>query len=143
MRKEYFKETKIRIFIIVILSILSINIFITQEKFNLVYKYNSEQIETIFYIHENIPENSKILVPNIADRNYLYDLLIRYEYQRYDCNRKYLYNYLRGILKDSNYNHVVVDLSMMEPSQLDLLKDDNCFILLFENDLNIVFKYHP
>lgn len=130
-----------KIFLIIILGILALNIFVNYEKLNLVYKYNTEQIETIFFIHDNIPENSKILVPYIGNRTYLYELLIGYEYVIYNSKQENLYIYIKGVVICLKLKFVVIDTSITNPHQLDLLMNNKNFNVLFENDLNIVLEY--
>jgi len=139
-KKKKIKCSKIHIIPIIILLVLSFNVFINYLKLDVVYDFNSDEIETIFYIQENIPKNSKILVPDLKERNYIYELLIEYEYEYWDNSNKYFYDIIKGYLKSMNLKFIVINISIIEPKQLDHFKNDENFEILFENGYNIIFK---
>lgn len=141
MYEKRFKVPIIKIIIILILIILSFNIYLNYVKIELPYKYSSDQIETIFFIHRNVPENSEIFVPDISDKNYIYELLIGYKYRIYDSKHEHLYQYIKNKLIKLNIQYLIIDLSKISKIQLDFFKSDEKFIILFENEINIVVKY--
>ncbi|GAH03255.1 unnamed protein product [marine sediment metagenome] len=140
--KERSIKFKFEYLIVPILIILSFNVYINHEKIKLAYDFSSDQIDTIFFIQENIPENSKIIVPDLKYQNYVYDLLIGYECEKLDNSKKYFYVNTKGMMYSTSTRYLVVDISIIDKNDLNQFRDDENFEILYENDLNIVFKYN-
>lgn len=139
---ELFKFPKNENILIALLIILVLNVFTNYLEIDADYYFNGEQIETIFYVQENIPQNSTILVPDLDKQNYLYDLLIGYKLKMCDNSKRGLYDSIRGKLTSSKERFAIVDTSVMNPIDLKGFLSDEKFIILFRNDINIVLEYN-
>lgn len=141
MSEKLFKTPKVENFFIAILIILTLNIFVNYLRIDLVYDFPSDQIETIFFIQENIPKNSTIIVPDLRDKNYIYDLLIDHDIKFLNNKMLGFYDVAKGQLYSLKIAYLVIDLSAVELKYINQFRSDKGFKILYENDLNIVFKY--
>lgn len=141
---ELFNFPKSKNVIIAVLIILSLNIFVNYIRIDLYYDFSSGQVETLFFIQENIPRNSTILVPDLGKKNYLYDLLIDYKFKYMDNRKEHLYDNVRGSLYSWKVKYLVIDISVINRKQLELFLNDHIFEILYNNTQNILFVYkHP
>lgn len=139
--EKMFKFPKIENYIIIVLVILSLNLFIHNLNIGLYYRFSSDQVDTIFYISKNIPENNTILVPDLYKKNYLYDLLPDYDLIFLDNNKLGVYDIYKGILISMHKQYAIIDLTEINSKYLNQFKNDVRFKILYENNHNIVFKF--
>jgi len=142
MSENMFKFPKVENLVIGIFIILSLNIIINYLNIEIYYEFSSDQVDTIFFLNQNIPENSTILVPDLKEKNYLYDLLTKHELMFLDNTKIGVYDIYRGILISMNKEYLVIDIITINPKYLSQFQDYDRFETIFENDQNIVFKFH-
>ncbi len=111
------------------------------------YHFNDNQIESIFYMKENIPPNSKILVSNFTwyqDYNLiLYLLIYDYQYILWDFGQENSYNKTINYLSQYNISYLLMDLQLIHSTQLNyFFLNTEQFTNIYENNRNSIFKYN-
>ena len=106
--------------------------------------FEKEQIETIFYIKDNIPEDSKILVHWYGDtQDALYSLLSTYKIYDWDFSEgENNIIEIKEYIRDKHIEYVLLDLETVSSIELFNFTSDLHFEYLYENEVHIFFKYH-
>ncbi len=130
----------------IVLSTLLVSVFSTyiiHHKVYYSYYFEQEEIDTIFYIKEHVPEDSKILVhyyDGMGDA--LHSLLSTYRlYDREFSENENDILEIKEYIKDKNIEYVLLDLSTLNSTELYNFTSDYRFDKLYENDVHIFFEY--
>lgn len=108
------------------------------------YHYSDDQIESIFFIKENIPTGSKILVPDVAYSPagcWIYSLLNDHNTTVWDFSKPNWYNSTKIYLQQNNITYLVIDKLLTTSTQLsDFLMIYQNMTIIYQNNLNIIFE---
>ena len=131
---------KVESLIIAFLLISSFNTFLKHKRILYKYNFSQDQIEMMFYIQENISIDSKILASDLEGLRVIYFLIAEYEYfpWNFEINS---YNATKTYLNEVTIDYVLIDLTRINSTELNNFTNDIHFDNLFENDINILFKY--
>jgi len=124
---------------IVLISILSASF--ANRRIYTSYYFEQDQIETIFYIKENIPEDSKILVSDFGNGpNCLYSLLSTYDFHKWDFEfDKNTFNETLEYIIDERIEYILLDYTMINSTEKGYFTGYSDFDKMYENEYNIVF----
>lgn len=149
-REKYLsKIVNIEKFIVVIFLISSYSYFFINSVDNVYhgvgnYHYSDNQIDSIFFIKDNIPTGSKILVPDIVYSpagNWIYSLLNDHNTTVWEFSKPNCYNSTKSYLLQNNVKYLLIDLTLIQKTQLDLfLINFQNFEIIYQNELNIIFE---
>ena len=121
--------------------ISSFDTFLKHKRVLYKYNFSQDQIETMFYIQEEIPIDSKILTSDLEGLRVLYFLLTEYETSpwNFEINS---YNTTKIYLNEENIDYMLIDLTRINSTELNNYTNANHFENLYENDINIFFIYN-
>lgn len=141
--KKLFKGLDNEYLIIAAILIILLNVITRNIVYNVEHTYNftSDQTDTILYIQENIPNNYTILLPDLNEKNYLYNLLVGYKIKLYDNAKRGLYDATRGFLMTYNERYLVIDTTLINPLDYEQFLKDGEFLIIYSNNQNIIFWY--
>ncbi len=142
---------KIVMSLIIFVSFASLFIYIERDDYNLSlnYHYKDEQLASLFFIKENLPKDSILLVANITyspANNWIYDLIIDYEYIIWDFSGFNSYNTTKSYIFELNkyssteINYLLIDLKLISNTELVNFLEDPIFKIIYENRINIILK---
>ncbi len=142
--KKLFKDIPREQLIMGALFIILLNVILKDVAHDIehTYNFNSDQIDTILYIHQRVPKNYMLILPDLGEKNYLYDLLVGYDYKLYDNAKRGLYDKVRGFLTTYNERYAVIDLTLINPMDYEEFLNDEEFIIIYSNSQNIIFWYN-
>jgi len=133
-------------FLFVFLSLGNFIIFIynNENNFDKNYYFEDDQINTIFFIFDVVPENTIIFVPNFTENqvfNWIYSLLYNYQYFIYEDSLNITLDDFKINLLNYSADFLLIDLNHINSNLLnDIISDTNFFIKIFENKENLIFK---
>jgi len=132
---------KVESLVIAFLLISSFDTFLKHKRILYKYNFSQDQIEMMFYIQENITTDSKILTSDLEGLRVIYFLITEYEYflWNFEINS---YNTTITYLNEVTIDYVLIDLTRINSTELNNFTNDNHFENLYENDINIFFKYN-
>ena len=129
--------------IIVILLLISVfsSVFV-HKRIYLSYYFEKDQIDSIFYIKQNVPEDSKILVSDFNDGpNCLYNLLSTYKVYKWDFEfAENTFNETIDYIIEKKIEYILLDYTMINSTELSFFNNYLEFKNLYENDFNIIFE---
>ncbi|MFX0072593.1 MAG: hypothetical protein ACFFAO_16030 [Candidatus Hermodarchaeota archaeon] len=125
---------------IILISIISMSF--VNRRIYYTYYYEQDQVETMFYIKENIPENSRILVPDFGDtKNAFYNLLSTYKYYKWEYEfEDNSFNETLDYIEDNSIKYILLDLDLINSTEESYFKHYSDFEEIYENDRNIVYE---
>jgi len=138
------KFLKIENIIIILLLISSMGLFVNRSKASNEYYFNKDHIDTIFYIKDNIPENSKILV-NFYDGtgDALHSALSNYKLYDWEFSEgENNINEIKQYIVDKNIKFVLIDLETVNSTELDSFLLDPTYKNLFENEIHVLLEFN-
>ena len=105
--------------------------------------FEKDHIETIFYIKDNIPEDSKILVHFYEDTgDALHSLLSTYDLYDWEFSEgKNDVAAIKEYIRDKNIDYVLLDLETVSSIELYNFTSDPHFENLYENEIHMFFEY--
>ena len=130
----------------IVITILLISVFSTFIVHRNVYYhvyFEEEHFETIFYIKDNIPEDSKILVHFYDDYgDALHSLLSTYKLYdwEFSANENDIIE-IKQYIRDKNIKYVLLDLEKVSSTELNNFTCDTRFENLYENNVFVLFEY--
>lgn len=130
--------------IITILLISLSSTFIVHRDVDYNVYFEKEQIETIFYIKDNIPEDSKILV-NFYDGmgDALHSMLSTYDLYDWEFSEgKNDILKIKQYIKEKNIEYILLDLEYVNSTELYNFTSSPHFENLYENEIHIFFEYN-
>ncbi len=137
------KFFKIENIVIIILLISVFSTFMVHRNVYYHVYFEEEHFETIFYIKDNIPEDSKILVHFYDDYgDALHSILSTYDL--YDWKFRAGENDIIGIkqyILEKNIEYVLLDLEKVSSTELYNFTSDIRYENLYENDVHMLFEY--
>jgi len=119
-----------------------------QKDYPYFYRYlnfRDDQIESIFFIKENIDPNSNILVSDFSDYkqfdNVLYRLLNNYNYFIWNFSVRNSYFITKNYSIHNNIEYILLDYATINSTELVLfISDISNFTRIYENNRNILLK---
>jgi len=121
------------------LSALNIN----RSRIYISYYFEKGQIDTIFYIKENVPDNSRILVHFYdGTGDALHSLLSTYK--TYDWEFEKNENNFTEILRyidEKGIEYILLDLDQLNSTEISYFKNYTRFEKLYENDYHLLYEY--
>ena len=140
--KIYSKFFKIENIIITLILISSLSTLVAHQRIYSSCYFEQEQIETIFYIKENVPNNSKILVSDLNDEaNFFYNLLSTYRVYKWDFEfSENNFNETIDYIIEKDIEYILLDYTMINSTEKSYFTSYLYFDELYENDYNIVFE---
>jgi len=140
--KKFFSILRIENILITLILISSISSIYAHQRIYSSYYFEQDQIETIFYIKENVPYNSKILVSDFNDGpNCLYNLLSTYKVYKWDFEfEKNTFNETINYILEKDIEYILLDYTMINSTEKSYFTSYFGFDELYENDYNIVFE---
>ena len=130
------------VLILLIISLFSTLIIHREISYHL--EFEEEHLETMFFIKDNIPEDSIILVhfyDGVGDA--LHSLLSTYKL--YDWEFEENKNDLPGIMlyiEEKDVEYVLLDLETVNSTELFFFTSDLRFENIYENEIHILFEYN-
>ena len=143
IKKSYFLKL-LRIENIVIFMIL-VSIFsnsIANRRIYYSYYFEQDQIDTIFYIKENVPEDSNILVPDLGDKfNFYYNLLSTYDYYIWEFEfSENTFNETLAYIIKKDIEYILLDRTLINSTEKGNFTSYIYFDELYKNDHDIIFE---
>ena len=120
----------------------SISTIFTNQRIYTSYYFEQEHIEAIFYIKENVPENSKILVSDFDHTtNSFYDLLSTYKVYIWDFEfSENSFNETIDYIIEKDIEYILLDDTTVNSTERSIIKNYFYFEELYENDICIIFE---
>ena len=139
---SFSKFFKIENLIIISVLISSLSVLHSDQRIYSSYYFEKDQIDTIFYIKENVPNGKKILVSDFNDGpNCLYNLLSTYRVYKWDFEfDKNKFNETIDYIIDKDIDYILLDFTMINSTEKSYFTSYLYFDELYENDFNIVFE---
>lgn len=142
----YLKSFFILLLVSSILGTYYLNFY--QKEYPYFYRYlnfRDDQIESIFFIKENIDPNSNLLVSDFSDYrqydNVLYRLLNDYNYFLWNFSIKNSYFITKNYSIHNNIEYILLDYATINSTELVLfISDISNFTKIYENNRNIILK---
>ncbi len=136
------KFVRIENIVISLLIISSLATLVSQQRIYTSYYFEKDQIDTIFYIKENIPDESKILVSDFNDGpNCLYNLLSTYKVYKWDFEfSENTFNETIEYIIDKGIDYILLDYTMINSTEKGFFTSYYYFDDLYENDYDIIFE---
>ena len=128
--------------IITLILISCLSLLITDQRIYYSYYFEQEHIDAIFYIKENIPDDSKILVSDFDDTiNSFYDLLSTYKCYIWDF--EFSGNYFNETIDyiiDKNIEYLMIELTSINSTEKSDFKNYIYFDKLYENGVYLILE---
>lgn len=107
------------------------------------YKFKPEEIESLFYIKENVPDSSKILVYDYeSSRNVIYFNLYNYNYTLWNYEINESYNITKNYVNENNITFILISRLKIDAIEFNYFLNDTIrFIVLFQNSRNTIFRF--
>ena len=120
----------------------SISTIFTNQRIYTSYYFEQEHMEAIFYIKENVPENSKILVSDFDHTtNSFYDLLSTYKVYIWDFEfSENSFNETIDYIIEKDIEYILLDDTTVNSTERSIIKNYFYFEELYENDICIIFE---
>ncbi len=137
------KILRIENIIITILLISVFSTFFVHRKTTYNVEFEDDYIETMFYIKDNIPDNSKILV-NFYDGagDTLTSLLSTYRVYDWEFSEgENDINAIKQYIDKKGIEYVLIDLDTVNSTELYNFTSDIRYENIYDNDVNILFEY--
>jgi len=133
---------KIENIIVLLVLISSMSVLQSDQRIYASYYFEKDQIDTIFYIKENVPYDSKILVSDFNDGpNCLYNLLSTYQKYKWDFEfDKNTFNETLEYIIEKGIEYILLDYTMINSTEKSYFTSFLYFDEMYENEYNIVFE---
>lgn len=128
--------------IITLILISCLSTLISNQRIYYSYYFEQEHVEAIFYIKENIPDDSKILVSDFDDTtNSFYNLLSTYKYYIWDFEfSDNNFNETIDYIIDKNIEYLMIELTSINSTEKSHFKNHIYFDKLYENELYLILE---
>ena len=141
-RNHFLKLFRIENIVIFMILISIFSTSIANRRIYYSYYFEKDQIDTIFYIKENIPEDSNILVADLGDKfNFYYNLLSTYDYYIWDFEfSENTFNETLAYIIKKDIEYILLDCTLINSTEKGNFTNYSDFDERYENDHDIVFK---
>jgi len=133
--KKIFKILRIENLLLITLIISSFTTFIMHRNISYGYIFSEFQVKTIFFIKENIPEDSKIMVAELP----LYDLLKSYDLYFWNFENDNITE-IENYVSEEKIEYLLLDLTIMNSTLAERINNETDFDIIYENNHNILFE---
>jgi len=143
LKNKYFSKLfKIENIFIAIILTSSFSSILVSQRLYYTYYFERDQIDTIFYIKKNVPEDSKILVSDLGDDfNFFYNLLSTYKYYIWDFEfTENTFNETIDYIIKKDIKYILLDYETINSTEKGYFTSFSDFDERYENDRNIVFR---
>ena len=137
------KFLRIENIIITVLLISVFSTFIVHRDISYYLEFEEDHVETMFYIKDNIPEDSKILV-NFYDGtgDAMTSLLSTYKVYDWEFDEgKNNMIEIKQYIDDKDIEYVLLDLDTLNSTELLAFTSDLRYENIYENEENLLFEY--
>ena len=141
-RNNISKFVRIEYILISILLVSICSIVIAHQRIYYSYYFEDEHIETVFYIKENIPDDSKILVSDFDHTtNSFYNLLSTYKYYIWDFEfSENTFNETLDYIREKGIDYILLDDTRINSTEKRIFKSYPYFEEVYENNINVLLE---
>jgi len=128
--------------IITLILISCLSALIVNQRIYYSYYFEQEHVDAIFYVKENIPDDSKILVSDFDETtNSFYNLLSTYKYYIWDFEfQNHNFNETIEYIIDKNIEYLMIELTSINSTEKSHFKHHIYFDKLYENELYLILE---
>ncbi|MFX1445941.1 MAG: hypothetical protein ACFFHV_21200, partial [Promethearchaeota archaeon] len=128
--------------LMILLLVSSISTIYSDKRIYTTYFFDKDHIDAVFYIKENVPENSRILVSDYDDTtNCFYDTLSTYKCYLWDYEYEaHSFNETRDYILKKDIDYLMIEKNSLNSTELNSFKDCPYYDKLYENDAYVILE---